>query len=131
MATRKQRRRRAKEQRHEYVWQDEEGRELTPEEARGEAGRGRGRDGGAQRRGREPLAPSWRRTLKRGAIFAPIMFVTVMLLSSDLTLAQQLAQTALIVAVFIPFSYILDRFFWRSYQRRLAKAERAASGRGG
>ena len=131
MATRKQRRRRAKEHRHEYVWQDEEGNELAPEEVRGESARGKSRGSGGQRRGREPLAPSWRRTFKRGAIFAPIMFVTVMLLSSDLTLAQQVAQTALIVAVFIPFSYVLDRFFWRSYQRRLAKAERAAGGGGG
>lgn len=130
MATRKQRRRRAKEHRHEYVWEDEEGNELPPEEVRGgSSGSKEARSG--QRRGREPLAPSWQRTLKRGAIFAPIMFVTVMLLSSGLTLAQQLFQTALIVAVFIPFSYFLDRFFWRSYQRRLAKAERASGGREG
>jgi hypothetical protein len=129
MATRKQRRRRAKEHRHEYVWEDEEGNELAPEEVRGEPSRPKdGRGGG--RRGREPLAPSWQRTLKRGAIFAPIMFVTVMLLANDLTLTQQLLQTALIVAIFIPFSYFLDRFFWRSYQRRLAKAERASGGRG-
>jgi hypothetical protein len=130
MATRKQRRRRAKEHRHEYVWEDDEGNELAPEEVRGEPSRSRDARGGP-RRGREPLAPSWQRTLKRGAIFAPIMFVTVMLLSSGLTLTQQLMQTALIVAIFIPFSYFLDRFFWRSYQRRLAKAERASGGRGG
>ena len=76
------------------------------------------------------MAPSWRRTLKRGAIFAPIMFVTVMLLSGDLSLTQQLIQTALIVGIFIPFSFLLDNVFWRSYQRRLAKAERASGGRG-
>lgn len=130
MATRKQRRRRAKEHRHEYVWADAEGNELDPREVRGERSQGKDARGGG-RRGREPLAPSWRRTLKRGAIFAPIMLVTVMLLSSDLTLAQQLVQTAFIVAVFIPFSHFLDRFFWRSYQRRLARAERAESRRGG
>lgn len=129
MPTRKQRRRRAKEHRHEYVWEDAEGNELDPVEVRGEpSGSKRARSTG--RGGREPLAPSWRRTLKRGAIFAPIMFVTVMLLSSDLTLSQQLAQTALIVAVFIPFSFLLDRVFWRSYQRRLARAERASGDRG-
>ena len=33
MPTRKQRRRRAKEFRHEYVWEDEEGNELDPGEA--------------------------------------------------------------------------------------------------
>ena len=32
MATRKQRKRRAKEQRHEYVWEDEQGNELDPED---------------------------------------------------------------------------------------------------
>ena len=32
MPTRKQRRRRAKEHRHEYVWEDDEGNELDPSE---------------------------------------------------------------------------------------------------
>src|SRR5919108_3865176 len=36
MATKKQRRRRAKEQRHDYVWVDAEGNELDPEEAAAE-----------------------------------------------------------------------------------------------
>ncbi|MCS7006467.1 MAG: hypothetical protein RMM28_04465 [Thermoleophilia bacterium] len=130
MATRKQRRRRAKELRHEYVWEDADGNILDPREVRRSSGKAKESQGGARGR-REPLAPSWRRTLKRGAIFAPIMLVTVMLLSSELTFAQQLAQTAFLVAVFIPFSHLLDRLFWRSYQRRLAKAERAADGREG
>ena len=62
--------------------------------------------------------PSWSRTLKRGAIFAPIMLVVVMLLSSDLSLASQVVQAAIIVAIFIPFSYFLDTIFWRQYQKR-------------
>ena len=65
-----------------------------------------------------------RRTLKRALIFAPIMLVTVMLLSGDMTLAQQVFQALLLVVIFIPFSYFLDRLFWRSYQRRLARASR-------
>jgi len=130
MPTRKQRRRRAKEHRHEYVWEDGEGNELDPAEVRGESSSGSKSAPTGPRRGREPMAPSWRRTLKRGAIFAPIMFVTVMLLSGDLSLTQQLIQTALIVGIFIPFSFLLDNVFWRSYQRRLAKAERASGGRG-
>ncbi|HXG75736.1 MAG TPA: hypothetical protein VNJ53_04130 [Gaiellaceae bacterium] len=134
MPTRKQRRRRAKELRHEYVWEDEEGRELDPEEVaglRGEPPRRRGsgsRQAGAPR---EVPAPSWRRTLRRGLIFAPIMFVTVMLLSSNLTLAQQVTQTLILVAIFVPFSYFLDAFFWRSYQRRLRRREGATGSRGG
>ncbi|HSI96841.1 MAG TPA: hypothetical protein VK926_00630 [Gaiellaceae bacterium] len=125
MANRKQRRRRAKELRHEYVWEDAEGNEVDPDEIRGGASETRSPRAPA-RGGREPQAPSWRRTFKRGLIFAPIMFVTVMLLSSELTLAQQAFQTLLIVAIFIPFSFLLDNVFWRSYQRRAAR--RAAGG---
>lgn len=128
MPTRKQRRRREKEFRHEYVWEDEAGNVLEPDEVpsrKGEAGR---RDARSGRAGREAQPPSWRRTLKRGLIFAPIMFVTVMLLSGDMPLGQQLVQTAVIVAIFIPFSYFLDGVFWRSYQRRLAR--QAGAGRG-
>jgi cation transport ATPase len=121
MPTRKQRRRRQKELRHEYVWEDEEGNELDPSEVRETPAR---RARPATHAGREPQAPSAQRTLKRALIFAPIMFVTVMLLSGGQSLAQQVFQTLFIVVVFIPFSYFLDRLFWRSYQRRLARASR-------
>ena len=57
------------------------------------------------------------------------MFGTVLLLSSDIPLTQQIVQTAVIVAIFIPFSYLLDGVFWRSYKKRLARQE--ASGRRG
>jgi hypothetical protein len=130
MPTRKQRRRRAKEFRHEYVWEDAEGNELAPDDVppakKGEASPRRA----PSRPGREPQPPSWRRTLKRGLVFAPIMFVTVMLLSRDLPLLDQIVQTALIVAIFIPFSYFLDGVLWRSYKRRAARHEKAG-GRGG
>jgi hypothetical protein len=125
MASRKQKRRRAKEFRHEYVWEDDEGNELDPEEAPPRKGAPEKRVQTA-RTGRQPQAPSWQRTLKRAAIFAPIMFVTVMLLSGGLTLAQQITQTAIIVAIFVPFSYLLDSLFWRSYQKRVER--RQASG---
>jgi len=123
MPTRKQRRRREKELRHEYVWEDEEGNVVDPEDAptrRADSGR-RGAGASQGRTPREAQPPSWRRTLKRGLVFAPIMFVTVMLLSGDMTLTAQLAQTGFIVAIFIPFSYFLDGVFWRSYKKRLAR----------
>lgn len=129
MASRKQRRRRAKEQRHEYVWEDAEGNELDPDEVPARRTAATGTRQTATRAGREPQAPSWRRTLKRALIFAPIMLGTVMLLSNDLTLAQQISQTAIIVAIFIPFSFLLDGVFWRSYRKRLARQE--AGGRRG
>ncbi|MBA3381813.1 MAG: hypothetical protein H0T97_08110 [Actinobacteria bacterium] len=123
MPTRKQRRRRAKEHRHEYVWEDAEGNELDAEEVPVRKTGSQSRRSAPARSGREAQPPSWRRTLKRGLIFAPIMFVTVMLLSSDLALADQLIQTAFIVAIFIPFSYFLDGVMWRSFKKREARRE--------
>ena len=129
MATRKQRRRRAKEQRHEYVWEDGEGNELDPHDVAPEKQGSSSRTETARVR-REPQPPSWRRTLKRGLIFAPIMVGTVMLLSNNLTLTQQLTQAALIVAIFVPFSYLLDGIFYRNYKRRLARRDQADGRRG-
>lgn len=124
MPTRKQRRRRAKEHRHEYVWEDGEGNELDPKDPSSPKEESRSR-AASSRPGREPQPPSWRRTLKRGLIFAPIMFGTVMLLSNNITRTQQITQTALIVAIFIPFSYFLDGVFYRSHKKRLARRDQA------
>lgn len=128
MPSRKQRRRRAKEFRHEYVWEDAEGNELDADDVPA-----RKADSQAQRppksSGREPQPPSWRRTLKRGLVFAPIMFVTVMLLTDDLTIGAQIAQTAFIVGIFVPFSYLLDGVLWRSYKKRAARRVEDGSGR--
>jgi len=129
MPTRKQRRRRAKEQRHEYVWEDAEGNELDSPVATSTKTESRSNAAPA-RAGREPQPPSWRRSLKRGGIFAPIMLVTVMFLSNDQTLSQQITQTVLIVAIFIPFSYFLDGVFYRNYTRRLARRKQADGRRG-
>jgi hypothetical protein len=125
MATRKQRRRRAKEQRHDYVWVDDEGNEVDAP-----AGTEKPAPRGERGPRRDPQAPSWNRTLKRGAIFAPIMFGTIFLLSPDLPLVTKVTQTLLIVAIFIPFSYFLDRLFYRSFQRRAARREQS-DGRSG
>jgi len=123
MPTRKQRRRRAKEQRHEYVWEDAEGNELDAEEVPARKGASQPSRAAPTRPGRQAQSPSWRRTLKRGLVFAPVMFVVVMLLSSDLTLAEQITQAAFVVAIFIPFSYFLDGVMWRSFKKREARRE--------
>jgi hypothetical protein len=129
MPTRKQRRRRAKEHRHEYVWEDAEGNEIDPSELPSPKAQSQ-RRASTSRPAKEVQPPSWRRTLKRGLIFAPIMFATVFLLSPKLALATKITQTALIVAIFIPFSYFLDGVFYRSYKRRLVRREQADGGRG-
>jgi hypothetical protein len=131
MANRKQRRRREKEKRHDYdlVEIDEEGNEtvLTASELKREppervkpAAKRQGKP--APRGGRQPQAPSWRRVIKRGLIFAPIFFGTVLLLGGGkITWAQAIVQTTLLMAIFVPFSYVMDRFVYRSTQKRIAK----------
>jgi hypothetical protein len=126
MATKKQRRRRAKEQRHDYVWVDDEGNEVDPGTP-GASEKGEQRPARFQR---DPQAPSWSRTFKRGAIFAPIMFGTVFLLSPDLPTTTKITQTLLIVAIFVPFSYFIDRLFYRQAMRRRARGEQASGRRG-
>jgi hypothetical protein len=126
MPTRKQRRRREKELRHDYelVWEDAEGNELPSEDA---PANGSGKRGSARpapragRQGRQVQPPSWQRTFKRGAIFAPIMFATVFVLSPHLSYVQKLTQTLIIVAIFIPFSHLLDGILYRSQQKRAAR----------
>jgi len=128
MANEKQRRRRAKEKRHAYdlVEIDAEGNEtvLTAAEVRSadppkKKAAAKPAPARTGRRG-APQAPSWTRVLKRGAIAAPAFFVLVMLLGK-LTVPQALLQTAFLLVLFIPFSYVLDGFVYRSYQKRLAK----------
>jgi hypothetical protein len=130
VATRKQRRRREKEHRHEYVWQDSEGNELDPSDVRSR-GNGsqskpaRGAGGGG---GRQLQPPSWRRTIKRGLIFAPIFLGVVLLLNGDQGLAFAVVNMLFLLAVFVPFSYLIDKLMWRSFQKRAARAE-APSGK--
>ena len=129
MPSRKQKRRRQKLQRHEWeeVYVDEDGRELDPEEAEEILGpvekrsaRVRQEPQGRGRRAVEP--PSWRRTLKRGLLFFPLMLLTVYLLAGEgVTTAGKITQTVVLMAFFLPFSYFMDSIVWRSYQRRLAK----------
>jgi hypothetical protein len=143
MPTRKQRRREQKLRRHEWedVYVDAEGREVDPAEvevparngagagAKATQGRARSKKAPAQQqrtRGVQP--PSWGRVLRRGAIFAPLMFVTVHLIAGDeLTLAGKLTQTAFLLLVFLPFSYLMDTVTYRMWQRRQrTDAQRAA-----
>jgi hypothetical protein len=141
MATQKQRRRRAKEKRHDYdlVYVDEDGvekpvaREESPRQPTGRGSKGSktssstkaksGSAGGRQRKEAQP--PSWPKVFKRGAIFAPVFFGTVILLSGKGWTVQSarsaIIQTVLLIVVFIPFSYFMDRVVWRQQQKRLGR----------
>ena len=136
MASQKQRRKRAKEKRHAYdlVEIDAEGNEtvLSASELKTEAPakpttKAATRSGSKGRSPRgTPQPPNWSRVLKRGALFAPIFLATVMLLGRGrLTVEGAIVQTVFLLAIFIPFSYFMDRLVWRSHEKRLQKAKPA------
>ena len=66
--------------------------------------------------------PSWRRVAKRGLIFAPLMFLTVSFLSSELSLVQKIGNTVFLLAFFLPFSYAMDVLMYRMFLKRGAAA---------
>lgn len=128
MASKKQRRRRQKDRRHdwEYVYVDEEGQEVEVAE---EEPPGKARKAGARtpakgsrasgRAGRVVDPPSWRRVAKRALIFAPLMLVVVYLLQGKHhDYLQAIAQTVILLAFFVPFSYFMDTLMYRSYRKR-------------
>jgi hypothetical protein len=134
--TRKQRRKRQKELRHEWeeVYVDAEGRELEPEEVeeilppkparpdRKPASRGRQQP--QRRSSREIQPPSWRRVLKRAAIFAPLMYVFLYFVTRndpDMGPQELVVQTAMLLLIFLPFSYLMDSFTYRLWKKRQAK----------
>ncbi len=131
MATKKQRRRREKLQRHEYeyVIEDDEGEDIvveSPREAapRAESGTPRPAKAPAKvvdRRGREIQPPSWQRVLKRGAIFAPILAILIWITGQNLTTGAKLLNIVLLILIFLPFSYLIDVMVYRTVQRRQRK----------
>jgi hypothetical protein len=129
--SRKQRRRREKLQRHEYeyVVETEEG-EVPLSELEDEDGRrkdGKAHDSAAapvDRRGRPVPKPSLERVLKRAAIFGPILVVFVYLTGGDdLTATAVVFNSLLLLAFFIPFSYMVDVLLYRGMMRRQRKLQ--------
>ena len=140
MPTRKQRRRALKERRHEYetVWVDAEGNELeeAPEEVEAApSGKGNGAKpkpkakAGPQRGGRalrEPPAPSWQRAARRSLILGVVVFAFFYLAGSKghHNLGSALLVSVLYTALFIPFSFMIDRFAYNRWLRRTAQQPR-------
>jgi hypothetical protein len=128
--TRKQRRRRAKEQRHEYevVYLDEEGNEVevdpdsendtaVPRRARKEERSRSASQNGGKPRGLEP--PTWQRSARRALIMAPFFFAFLYVLQRDV--ASALVVSLFYAAVFIPFSYGIDKLTYRTQLKRLER----------
>ena len=136
VATRKQRKRTQKERRHEYetVWIDGEGNESEepPDDASAPA-RASNADAKApqkrpqqrsSRATRTPLPPSWRRAAKRAA--PPRRRDLRALRGPRLEARQRRYVSALLLgvlytALFIPFTYYVDRFAYSRWQRKMAE----------
>jgi len=136
MPSRKQRRRQLKEKRHEYefVYVDAEGNELDeapPElEERPKPDRGPSRNGAkpaasAKRqppqRGnrRVPPEPSWNRALKRGGLLGIVVFVLFSFTAKG-NWTSVLPLAALYTVLFVPFTFLIDRFAYKRYVARTA-----------
>jgi predicted secreted protein len=150
MPTKKQRRRAQKERRHEYetVWVDAEGNELDqpPEEvvaapaergdrAKREETKPKAKASQQQRGGRTvrvPPEPSWRRAFKRSAILGAVIFALFYILGSkngghNLFGAVEIA--VIYTALFVPFTFMIDRFAYNRYQRRVQQQGKSAKKR--
>lgn len=138
MPTRKQRRRREKNFRHEYetVLLDSDGTEhaLDPEELRTEreakqqarteskpARKGSSQPARRSRALREVTPPSWQRAFRRGGMMGGVMLVAFLFLFKSAPVGVRLAWGLFYAVAFVPLTYWIDRTAYRAYQRRAAK----------
>ena len=129
MPSKKQRRKREKLQRHEYeyVLETEEGEEILerPPEVEATEKNGKPRKavaGPVDRHGKPIAKPSFRRVLRRTAIFAPLIAIFIYITAPDLTPAGLILNVALLLAFFMPLSYVVDTFVYRTLWRRYEKS---------
>jgi hypothetical protein len=135
MPSRKQRRRRDKDFRHDVrVFEvDAEGNEVpiaelrTREEPKAKAapangGKKRGTaKGGSGRALREPPQPSWNRALRRGGLMGGAMLIAFVFLFKNSSLPLRIAWGVFYAVAFIPLTYWIDRTAYRAHLRRTAK----------
>jgi hypothetical protein len=124
MPSRKQRRRREKLQRHEWelVEIDEEGHE-TPLEPSALKKEEKPKAKPASRGGRRPLRevkpPSWTRAGKRAGLFAPLLIVFLSIGKNAPAWPTRIGIAVLYAGLFVPMFFLIDRFAYRTYRRRL------------
>ncbi|HZQ16877.1 MAG TPA: hypothetical protein VFA82_08910 [Gaiellaceae bacterium] len=140
MPTRKQRRRREKDFRHDVrVFEvDEQGnevpisalRERTPEKAKPAAKNGaKTQAKGSARPAREVPPPSWERALRRGGLMGGLMLVLFVFVFKTGGIVQRVGIGVFYAVAFVPLTYWIDRTAYRTYQRRLQKTAEPKSRR--
>ena len=140
MATKKQKRRREKGRRHDYefVYVDDEGQEVEVDEPEDAKPRVKPETSGikptpgakkavatkqpSRRSDRVVEPPSWDKTLRRAAIFVPIMLIFLYLTKpKNYSTAGLVLQALFIIVLLILFMYGMDHFLYRSYLKRSGK----------
>ena len=135
MPTRKQRRRREKDFRHDVrVYElDDEGNEVpiadlrertekTEPKAKAKQQQQKGRGG---RPARDVPPPSWHRAFRRGGVMGALMLVAFLFLFMIAPVGLRLLWGVFYAVAFIPLTYWIDRTAYRTYQRRLAKSAKS------
>ena len=135
MPTRKQRRRREKDFRHDVrVYElDDKGNEVPiadlrertekPEpKAKAKQQQQKGRGG---RPARDVPPPSWHRAFRRGGVMGALMLVAFLFLFKNAPVGLRLLWGVFYAVAFIPLTYWIDRTAYRTYQRRLAKSAKS------
>ena len=135
MPTRKQRRRRSKDFRHDVrVFEvDGEGNEVPIAElrtrdekpkavaAKGDKKKAPASRTKSSRATREVSPPSWERAFKRGGLMGALMLVAFLFLFKSAPVGLRLAWGAFYALAFIPLTYWIDRTAYRTYLRRIAR----------
>ena len=130
MPTRKQKRRDMKAKRHDYefVYVDGDGNELdeVPEELeQPKKERTNGSKPAAGKRSqppprggrRQPPVPSWSRALKRGAMLGAVVLV-LFSFGSKGHIVSVIPLALLYTALFVPFTFYIDRFAYKRWQAK-------------
>jgi len=77
--------------------------------------------GPVDRHGKPIAKPSFRRVLRRTAIFGPLIAIFIYITAKDLSPAGLVLNVLLLLAFFMPLSYVVDtvvyRMLWRRYEK--------------
>jgi drug/metabolite transporter (DMT)-like permease len=101
------------------------GRPRTREEAKARA---RAKQGGKSKQkrtvDRRDVAPTWRSAFNRG-MFGAVIFFLLFWLAFSRPVGSAIALSAVMLVIYVPMGYYVDRFFFRRRLRQL-HAQRAA-----
>jgi hypothetical protein len=136
MPTRKQRRRRSKDFRHDVrVFEiDEEGNEVPIAELRQREDKPKAAAAKGSAKGKQPRdkkgrpvksvpPPSWERAFKRGGLMGGLMLLAFLFLFKNAAIELRIAWGLFYALAFIPLTYWIDRTAHRTYLRRVARQD--------